>query len=97
MLQSVVLDSYFSLKCQLLQVSTLKNNPDKMAILLVWDGTKCRLKLNMPDLSTDFETRTHECGIAEQLRQYCVYLVVYGDHVHRAKQMRLGGLYRFSG
>ena len=95
-LRSVTLDSYLCSTCQLLQVSTLKRNRDKLAILIVWDGTKPRISLNKANLR-DCSTRTHESGVIQNLPEYCVPIVVYGDHVQCALQMKLGDLYIIPG
>ena len=95
-ISNITLDSYSCINGQLLQRSLLVANEDKVAILTVWDGTKPSLKLNTPNFG-DFATKTHECGVVEQMSEYCVYLVVYGAHIQRAKQLNLGGLYRFTG
>ena len=95
-LRSVTLDSYLCLTGQLLQVSTLKRNRDQLAILIVWDGTKPRISLNKANLR-DCSTRTHESGVIQNLPEYCVPIVVYGDHVQCALQMKLGDLYIIPG
>lgn len=95
-IQSTTLGMYACIKCQLLQRSVLIDNADKMALLTVWDGTAPPLRLNRPSMG-DFSSETHDCGVLEQLPDYCVNLVLYGDHVKRAKQLKVGGVYRFSG
>jgi len=90
------LNSYLNISCQLLKVSVLKANEHRLAILTVWDGTRCKLSLNRPDES-DCNSLSHECGVLEQLADYCVNIIVYGAHVHRAKNLRLGALYTFYG
>lgn len=96
----MALDSYACVCAQVLRraiLCTPNQANNKLAILTIWDGSKRRLEYNQP-LLDDFTVDALDGSMLDRLLpDYCYHLVLYGEHVKRARQLKLGALYKFYG
>lgn len=97
-IKDINVDTYSNIVCQVRErvIISKPGAPDKLAILQVWDGTTPQLDFNQPSLN-DAEKESLDSELEQSLAGYVAYVILYGDHVRRAKQLKLGGVYRFHG
>lgn len=99
-LNQIALESYSCFSAQVLRRAILSRPSqinNKLAVLTVWDGTKRRLDFNCPTLNDFTVDSLNGPMLGRLLPDYCYNLVLYGDHIERSRQLRLGGVYNFYG